>query len=310
MSDLFPLVAEVLKDKASLDALEEIAKLKEKSDIGQSVEVIRSVQYYEEDKDRVVYASGLLKNGKFSVNHDNFGMFEVNFVNNNECPIIDLRDCQLCFGGGFPVGEQLGYSKGWSDWNEDDNSLLITIRFLPDDTILTLMLLGWPSDDYEAKIQSNELDPNNIVMDYLINMLAFEYPNAIVRFKNVSFREKKILGPLNRFLTLEEKRATMHEMEEFEMVEQIASFEANQYDALMLEVGTRMQEVGMTVDLEEFPMQVETIVNTLIRLSIQDSELINNIVDVYRTTGLDGLQAFEAEQRERIRELILRRNES
>ena len=62
MSDLLPLVLTTIRDKAIVDALDELEQLKKERDASRTIEVIRSNDWdKEEHSDMMVYASASIR---------------------------------------------------------------------------------------------------------------------------------------------------------------------------------------------------------------------------------------------------------
>lgn len=221
ISDLLPLVAAALNDRAAADAARELAIAKEERDIAQKerdashrIEILRNNEDDEADEDGeiVVYASAKFEDGRYEYRNPNLWTVVLQQSNHNACRLADIRDCHICVGGGFPVAnlEENDHSfQGWID-GELGDSVEIKIHFSPYSTWLSFAIHGWPREEWEAVIQENDLDPDNIV-GFLVEDVAAQYPNATVEFREISFVSGKIGGALKRLLTSRRKAEVREE---------------------------------------------------------------------------------------------------
>lgn len=219
MSDLLPLVAAALQDNVAVEAAKEISALRKEREDAHKVEVLRAKNNgndEDEDDPVVVYASAPFESGEYGVNTN---MWQVALQNADDatCKLADLRDCHICVGGGFPVAsldDRLGntFREGWLDGapdegseaeNSDGDVCWVRICFTPYSTWLVMWIRGWPREEWEAKIQADDLNPDEFI-GYLVDEVAVRYPDAAVQFKEVSFVAKSIHGALKRLLPAEQ----------------------------------------------------------------------------------------------------------
>jgi hypothetical protein len=177
ISDLLPLVAVALNDKAAADAAKELATALEERDVSRRVEVLRAINNGEdedEDGETIVYGCCLFEDGQYG-NNTNLWDVTLKQSSNNVCRLADLRDCHICVGGGFPVAsldDNLANSaifEGWIDGDESDegeesgDTCKVSFCFSPHTIWLTLLIHGWPREEWEAVIQANDIDPSDVL---------------------------------------------------------------------------------------------------------------------------------------------------
>lgn len=301
MSDLLPLVAAVLRDKAAADVQDELTGLKEEVAALRSVEVLRSTGETDrggdddEDGDVVVYASGDFSEGKYSSNPN---LWEVRLgPTRDRCPLSALRRCQLCVGGGFPaatLNDQGPAFQGWLTTNiaddGDENSVGINICVSPYATWLNLTIHGWPNEEWEAKIQADDIDPDGIV-DYLVDTVALRHPDAFVEFMDACFIVRHIHGALKRILPprrIAEARAERdgQDTEENRVWSDLYEF-----------VMRTMRQLGNDAGAELFGRQVQRIMGALEELGITDrrgdgsdqEQIISRVIRIHHEHGEEGL---------------------
>eukprot|EP00985_Skeletonema_marinoi_P032261 scaffold39084_cov200-Skeletonema_marinoi.AAC.7 len=214
ISDLLPLVAAALNDKAAADAAKELAAAREERDIPRKVEVIRSLNNSDdedEDGDIVVYSSGMFEDGQYARNTN---LWDVTLEQNssNICRLADLRDCHICVGGGFPVAsldDILPNNATFEGWiNGEDrrqgisgDACEVSFCFCPHTIWLVILIHGWPREAWEAVIQEDDYDQDDQhVVHFLVENVAEQYPDATVEFKTVTFVTGSIHGALKRLL--------------------------------------------------------------------------------------------------------------
>ena len=208
MSDLLPLVATALNDKVAADAAEELATAREERDRSHRVEVIRSRANGEdedEDGETVVYGCGLFEDGQYHHNNTNMWNIKLDKSSDNICHLVDLRDCHICVGGGFPVAsldDTLPHNSGFAGFINDNEGQLpehvveVSVCFSPHYTWLDFWIYGWPRDE---AVQAGDLGQDEII-PFLVDNVAAQYPDALVEFKCISFVATRIHGALKRLL--------------------------------------------------------------------------------------------------------------
>mmetsp|Transcript_18479 Transcript_18479/g.28046 ORF Transcript_18479/g.28046 Transcript_18479/m.28046 type:complete len:329 (-) Transcript_18479:211-1197(-) len=214
ISDLLPLVAAALNDKAAADAAKELAAAREERDIPRKVEVIRSLNNggdEDEDEDVVVYSSGMFEDGQYARNTN---LWDVTLEQNssNICSLANLRDCHICVGGGFPVASldhTLPNNATFEGWiNGEDrrqgisgDACEVSFCFCPHTIWLVILIHGWPREAWEAVIQEDDYDQDDQhVVHFLVENVAEQYPDATVEFIAVTFAIRSIHGALKRLL--------------------------------------------------------------------------------------------------------------
>ena len=219
ISDLLPLVAAALNDKAAADAAKELAAAREERDIPRKVEVIRSLNNggdEDEDGDIVVYASGMFEDGQYARNTN---LWDVTLEQNssNICRLADLRDCHICVGGGFPMAtlddtdSSNPFFEGWINGEDrrqgiSGDACEVSFCFCPHTIWLVILIHGWPREAWEAVIQEDDYDQDDQhVVHFLVENVAEQYPDATVEFKEVTFAIRSIHGALKRLLSSKRK---------------------------------------------------------------------------------------------------------
>jgi hypothetical protein len=222
ISDLLPLVAVTLNDQAAADAAKELATALKERDTAHRVEVLRARDNggdEDENEDTIVYASALFEDGYYLPQNTNLWRIDLRQDDQFMCRLADLRDCHVCVGGGFPVAsldDQLPHTAGFQvfiDGNEssDDegDELKVSFCFSPHCIWLSVLIQGWPREEWEVVIQEDNLGPDD-VMSFLVDGVATRYPDAIVKFRDMCFVTGSIHGALKRLLPpkrVEEVRA-------------------------------------------------------------------------------------------------------
>eukprot|EP00577_Skeletonema_sp_RCC1716_P018893 CAMPEP_0113438146 /NCGR_PEP_ID=MMETSP0013_2-20120614/37797_1 /TAXON_ID=2843 ORGANISM="Skeletonema costatum, Strain 1716" /NCGR_SAMPLE_ID=MMETSP0013_2 /ASSEMBLY_ACC=CAM_ASM_000158 /LENGTH=322 /DNA_ID=CAMNT_0000328855 /DNA_START=1 /DNA_END=969 /DNA_ORIENTATION=+ /assembly_acc=CAM_ASM_000158 len=212
MSDLLPLVAAALNDEAAADAAKELATAREERDTSHKVEVLRAINDGDdkvyEDGETIVYGSALFEDGQYHSRNEDDWKIQLN-KSRNICRLEDLRDCQICVGGGIAIAsldELSNESHGWVNGDETDHPDLdgdacsIKIEFCPQSTILTFFIRGWPEAEWKAVMEEEDAYAEHDIIPFLVENVAVQYPEAIVEFKSIKFSAKKIHGALKRLL--------------------------------------------------------------------------------------------------------------
>jgi hypothetical protein len=212
ISDLLPLMAVALNDKAAADAAKELATALKERDTAHRVEVLRARDNggdEDENEDTIVYASALFEDGHYLPHNTNLWSINLRQDDQFVCRLADLRDCHVCVGGGFPVAtldDQLPHTAGFQvfiDGNEssDDegDEVKVSFCFSPHSIWLSVLIHGWPREEWEAVIQEDNVGPDD-TMEFLVDTVANQYPDATVEFSDMCFVTKSIHGALKRLL--------------------------------------------------------------------------------------------------------------
>ncbi len=301
ISDLLPLVAVALNDKAAADAYEELTVAREERDIPRKVEVIRCLNNGEdedEDDEAVVFASAMFEDGEYSRN-TNLWEVKMEKNSNNTCRLADLRDCHICVGGGFPVAtldDEFPNDAGFDAfvYGEDSESTsssgacVASFCFSPYSIWLKVLIYGWPREEWEAFIQADTYGPDYIC-HYLVDIVAAQHPDARVEFKSVAFVAKHIHGALKRLLPPNRKEEVRADRDR-----RIAEYHNPDFDALYHFVASTMREQGNEANAALFVPQVDSILGFLgamgvNRLGVND-ELIATAIETHERLGEEGLQ--------------------
>lgn len=291
MSDLLPLVVSTLKDKIAIDSLEEINQLRKERDFAHTIEIIRSnEQDTKEDADVVVYASGNFIDGKYSSNNPN--LFEVTLKSDetakSTCLLSDLKYCEVTVGGGFPF-VVLDYDKntsyeGWLNGSSDDDDIAcVSICACPHTTWLSFRVRGWPRESWEPVYVEDSINPGEIV-NYLVETIATEFPEATVEFDSVSFVANNVHGALKRLLPPRRKediRADRAELQGF-----------HDETDLKTSISRLIRSRGDDSHRDVHAFRVNAIFNFFkenMHNIEYSEESITRIIDIYITTGHLGL---------------------
>ena len=298
MSDLLPLVVAALNDNIAVQAQEEITKLREELDLSQSVEIVRAAD--DEDEPVVVYASGLFQKGEYDASNPN--LWQVDLESNEKtprCRLADLRDCIICVGGGFQLESlddelrnRAGY-EGFFDADEcdGDNAKAVSFCFCPNTLWLTVLVHGWPREEWEAVVEGDRIDPEEVI-SFLVETVASRHPETTVEFKDISFTVKSINRALARLLPPRRKEEVRAERDGRETEESQA------YSDLFSFVGKTMRNLGNRSGMALFLRQMEEIMALLSDLDIQDRNDDNEEAIITLVTGFERLGG------ERLREIM------
>jgi len=300
ISDLLPLVAVALNDKAAADAYEELTVAREERDIPRKVEVIRCLNNGEdedEDDEAVVFASALFEDGEYDPGNTNLWDVSLEQNSNSTCLLADLRDCHICVGGGFPVAtldDELPNDAGFQgfvdgeDFESTGDACAVSFCFSPYSIWLNILIHGWPREEWEAFIQSHLYGPDDIC-HYLVDIVAAQHPEATVEFEKVTFVAKHIHGALKRLLPPTRKEEVRADRDR-----RIAENHNPEFDALYHFVGRTMREGGNRANRALFLPQLHSILGFLgamgvNRLGVND-ELITAAIEAHERLGEEGLQ--------------------
>lgn len=193
MSDLLPLIAATLKDKVAVDAQNEIEKLRNQIKLLSAVEIIHAIES-EDNNQVVVYASGSFVDGEPD---DDENLWEVNLEPGVTCRVSDLRECQLCVGGGFPsvtFNDQGPNGEGGCEgWFEGETNMA-SLCFFPHSTWVEVAITGLPEGHMHEHFHTEDF------ITYLVDTVAVAYPDTKIEFRSVAFVSGYIHGALKRLL--------------------------------------------------------------------------------------------------------------
>lgn len=290
MSDLLPLVVAALNDKIAVDAQEEIKMLQK--EVSRAVEILHRNED-EDDENVVVYASAQFQEGEYG---GNTNLWQVNLKQKGTtmCRLADLRQCEICVGGGFPLeslNDQLSGRpdyEGFFDRDEWDSDTSKTVKFCfcPNTTWLTVVVHGWPRKEWERVITRQEgeevsdpVDPGDMI-EYLVDTVATEDPEATVEFKDVSFVAENIRGSLKRLLPPKRKAEVTAERDARD------ARDIEERQAVLFEfVANTMRDRGNDAFSVLFAQQVNDIMSLLNQTALQSlygfEEEITNIIAAY-----------------------------
>jgi len=293
MSDLLPLVVAALNDKVAAESQEELTKLRKGLELSQSIEIIRAANNgkdEDEDENTIVYASTQFQDGEYAYNPN---LWQVNLepCGSTTCRLTNLRNCQICVGGGFPIAsldDEMPNSPpcdGFLDpdlVNDGDNSKAVSFCFSPNSLWLIIVIHGWPREDWEQIIQANTLAPEDSIR-FLVETLAPKYPEASVEFKSVSFVVPTIHGALKRLLPPKRKELARADRDSKE-----------DYSSLVYNVTMTMRNQGNQNSSALFIPQMNEVIESLEELGIREwnrsnEELITGLVTLYENAGQEGL---------------------
>jgi len=296
MSDLLPLVLAAVNDKAAADAQEEISELRKQLQVSRSVEIIRAAARDddddagdEDDDEVVVYASAQFQDGKYARNPN---LWQVDLKTNEEatCRLADLRRCRLCVGGGFPLeslddnfGNREDYEAFFDPDEESDTDNSKAVSFCIHSLWLTLVVHGWPRAEWEAVIEADDLARDSII-EFLVETVAVNYPEATLEFKDVSFVVRSIPAALKRLLPLKRKKEVETERDE-------RNTEGNEaYSDLMEFSAITMRNRGNSDGSALFIPQLNEVMTILRRLGVYEhnddnEEFIINVIATYERVG-------------------------
>jgi len=221
MSDLLPLVATVLKDKVAVDAQNEITHLRDRLNLAQAVEIICTFPTNSnEGEDFRVYASGSFVDGNYSGNPN---LFQVDLKPQNyTCKLSELRGCQICVGGGFPVAslDDLDFDNPpfeviiASIEDEDSDEKVFRLCFSPNTIWLEVVVKGWPKSAWQTLVEEDPDWESGEGVAYLVDQVSPKFPEATVEFTSVCFVAKNIQSTIKRLIPA--KRLAMLEQEKNE----------------------------------------------------------------------------------------------
>ena len=72
---------------------------------------------------------------------------------------------------------------------DGENSKAVSLCFAPNSTWLTVVVIGWPRQNWEEVTQAGNVDPDHII-SFLVDDVSNRYPEATVEFLDASFSTK------------------------------------------------------------------------------------------------------------------------
>jgi len=227
MSDLLPLLTAALRDQCLVDVKEELDGLYKRFETSTSIEIIHDAMCIPEDDDIAVYASGQFENGNFGHGKN---VWEVPLKNIKSCKLKDIGKCDICVGGGFTIESFQRDDDRIRDCflHQMDNGKIgckVFFGGLPDslswygppDLMVFFTIEGWPREEWKplTVVPQGELPMNpEEMIQYIMDTVAKNHPDATAQFEHVTFWARTIQGPLRRVLT--KKRKQQAEKEELE----------------------------------------------------------------------------------------------
>lgn len=191
MSDLLPLVAEVLKDKVLTDTQKEIAGLQDQVQTFRAVEVIQEL----DNGAGIVLAAGDFSRGSFRRNRHHW---DIGLKGKNKCRLSDLQKCSVTVGGGFPVAtlncHEHGRPRSQVEIHFDEESDMIEVRFyfLPGKTWILGCIHGWPRGEWQPLVPLLTLQAQRSERLFLDTLGNHSCPEAWMEFHTVTFDVDRI----------------------------------------------------------------------------------------------------------------------
>lgn len=316
MSDLLPLVLTTFRDKAVVDALDELEQLKKERDASRTIEVIRSNDLdKEEHSDMIIYASGLFSDGKYSYDvlgagfqrdayHGEIEEFQVDLKAHptNTCLLSDLRYCEIIVGGGFPIcrfdeeDDDYQFVEGFiadaaaHDANPNDEvDFQITFHVKPYETYLNCTVKGIPMAVWEEWLEDNNIHPLSLEFE------SRNFPQASITFDQIAFGKKDIHGALKRLFPSDRRHEILTQREKHRVNVEFLQFLAQS----VMAHGEDGEDEDMHEDEEDalditVPMdEIEAFLKEKNIISHSGNEnFILDVVDVYLTRGRAALDTL------------------
>jgi len=313
-SDLLPLVAAALNDRVAAETHEELTQLKRELKIARAVEILHGAPLGNGSSDDVVvYASAQFEQGCYGANPN---LWTVPLENKVACRLADLRSCRICVGGGITLeslDDQLENRiefDGYLDPDDDgdtDNSKYVSFCFPPNTLWLGVVVQGWPRREWEAVVQADDL-ANEDMVDFLVNTVAEQHPEAVVEFISLAFTVNSVPGAIKRLLP-----PTRREEVEADRLQRTTP-ENRAYSDLVYFVSSTMRNLGNQSGSALFIPQVDQIMEMLSDLNIHEQNDENQanivaIVTAFEQSGPDAaaqliaqMQALLSEENPEYRE--------
>jgi hypothetical protein len=296
ISDLLPLMAVALNDKAAADAAKELATALKERDTAHRVEVLRARNNgddEDENGETIVYASALFEDGKYLPNNTNLWSINLRQDDTFVCRLADLRDCHVCVGGGFPVAS-LRHTAGFQAFFDGNDisggvgdELMVSFCFSPHCIWLHVLIHGWPRAEWEAFIRADNVDPDD-TMEFLVDTVATQYTDATVEFNIINFVTGSIHGALKRLVPPKRVVEVRAEREENE------NRADPEYGALYEFVARTMRDQGNTDNSALFVPQLNNIMGFLGYMGVgrlgENDDLVIQAITAHESNGDEGLQ--------------------
>ncbi len=294
-------MAVALNDKAAADAAKELATALKERDTAYRVEVLRARNNgddEDENEETIVYASALFEDGKYLPNNPNLWSIDLRQDDTFVCRLADLRDCHVCVGGGFPVAsldDQLPYTAGFQAFFDSDalsgdqegDEIKVSFCFCPHSIWLRVLIHGWPREEWEAVIRDDNVGPDD-TMEFLVDTVATQYPDATVECSDMCFVAKSIHGALKRLLPPKRVKDVRAEREKHR------SNKDPEYEALWEFVAQTMRDQGNDANRALFRSQIYAIIGFLGGMGVErlgeNDELINQTILTHSAVGETGLR--------------------
>ena len=293
----------MFNDKAAADAFKELQIAWGERDASRRVEVIRSRDNgrdEDEDEEVVVYASGMFEDGKYADN-PNLWAVKMHKSSNNVCRLAYLKDCHVCVGGGFPVASfgdnhlNMQFFDGYVDGSTSTGShgdeetpgdaCSISFCFVPHSTWVSLLIHGWPREEWEQVIQNNDIDGDNL-HNFLVDDVAIQYPNATIEFTEIAFVTDSIHGALKRLLPSKRKKEVRADRDNMR--------EAGPDEDLFYFIISTMRERGNDASGTIFLAQTTSVLGSLAAMGVErlegNEELIMTAIETQESQGVEGLR--------------------
>ncbi|KAL3913981.1 MAG: hypothetical protein SGARI_000368 [Bacillariaceae sp.] len=216
MSDLFPLVATVLKDKAAVDAQKEVEDLKKQ--LG-AVKIVRSKLGAEDDDDsdsEIVFASGQFQDGKLGKKKNLWWKVDLE-ASSDPCSFSDLLDIDMCVGGGFPL-TNFSHRLEKLDLHLDGNVYAgedapVEFYFRDRNISLGALVKGWPRQEWEPWFQNKDMG-THAFLRFLTENVRMKYPEATFQFRYVFFLADEYRRSLKQLVPASRRKKLFEEFDE------------------------------------------------------------------------------------------------
>jgi len=214
MSDLLPLALATIRDKAVVDAKDELDGLQKRLT---RVEIIRrpkNIYNIKDEDEAVVYASGHFDKGKYYGTSKDWWRVDLPTKGTKACKLSDLYRCDICVGGGFP----------FASIEKNRNDLMSVAKFVGDCPVIIVRLSDWGRET-RIRLCVHGCGPRktwwpvvcqSCPIDYLAEHIAPHYPNATIEFVSVRFLIGAMHGAFKRLLTPKRREEAEEEARERE----------------------------------------------------------------------------------------------
>jgi hypothetical protein len=273
MSDLAPFVAASIRDKVVADLKEENDKLRDQLRQRWAVEVGGDATKTE-GSPRTLYATGQFDQGK-----SDRQFWTVSLSEAASCPLSALQNAELHVGGilkavfGNTPDVEAFFDNHWDD---NDNAHSIKFFFCGGGKLwIRIVVNGWPREHWEEVAADRDFN-NEAMTHYLSRVLAAEYPNATVTFREAYFTSSSSYGAIQNLVLSETAQQEAEGSKEFRKV----------YKAVM----TEMRAAGYEENSFVFGAEVQEVMDGMSKLGIaldydtDADNIIDQIIEVHRRT--------------------------